>query len=370
MIEFDLQLDRREFSLRAAASVTAQATGLFGPSGSGKTTLLHLLAGLLQPDCGRIVVDGRRLIDVAGRLAIPATERRTGLVFQDLRLFPHCSVRANLLYGRPRGRHRSRRTLATLESIVELLRLGPHMSKRVGVLSGGERQRVAIGRAILSSPALLLLDEPLSSLDRPMRREIIQYLRELRRVESLPMIIVSHELGDLLQLAESLLVMRNGTIVGHGAYDDLLHDEKLDARAAVRDARPINVLEVSVGETDRDAGLTRLTIESRSAGQGGGSVQLFAPPSRESLGAVVAVRLRSQDIALSRSAIGGISIQNQLQATVSRVSQHASKSLVQLRLADGTPLHVEVSPKTVRELELEPGRGTWCLIKSSAVEYL
>ena len=370
MIEFDLHLDRSGFALNAAASVTGQITGLFGPSGSGKTTLLHLLAGLLRPTRGRIVVNGRVLCDLARRIDLPPPARRMALVFQDLRLFPHYSVRGNLVYGQRRRVRSGGATQSRLEAITDLLKLGRLMSRRVSELSGGERQRVALGRAILTSPDLLLLDEPLASLDRPLRREIIAYLRDLQRVCSFPIIIVSHDLTDLLQLTNSLMVMRNGSLVGPGSYGDLLHDAQLDARAALCEPGTINVLEARVGATDAEAGLTALEIGLRGDAADEPGCRLLAPPAHEAPGATVAVQVRSQDIALARSAVSGVSIQNQLPATVARISEYAGKSLVELHLDHSARLQVDVSPKTVRDLELAPGRPVWCLIKSSAVEYL
>lgn len=196
--------------MSAQAEVGAGVTGIFGPSGCGKSTLLALLAGLLRPQSGFLRFDERALIDVSRNIFVPAWQRHCGLVFQEGLLFPHLSVEGNLLYGFRRQPAKER--LFHLPQIVELLQIGPLLARRPAQLSGGERQRVALGRALLSSPRLLLLDEPLSSLDEPLKRQILPYLARIKDEARVPMVYVSHARAELDFLADRVLTMEAGRL--------------------------------------------------------------------------------------------------------------------------------------------------------------
>jgi molybdate transport system ATP-binding protein len=189
-------------------------TGLFGASGSGKTSLINMIAGLLRPDRGTIMIDGETLDDVENGVHVPAYCRRIGYVFQDARLFPHLDVSGNLDYGRRVNRISDDR--AQRERITKLLDIGHLLDRRPGKLSGGERQRVALGRALLSRPRLLLLDEPLGSLDEGRKLEILPYLLRLRDEANVPMVYVSHDAAELRQLATQIVMLRNGRMTAFG----------------------------------------------------------------------------------------------------------------------------------------------------------
>ncbi len=191
MLTVNIEKRLGDFAVTAQFESESGATGLFGPSGAGKTTIVNMIAGLLRPDRGRIVLDGEVLFDQAARIAVPAWRRRIGYVFQEGRLFPHLSVRHNLDYGRWIGGHAA--DPAAFAHVVELLDIGPLLDRRPGKLSGGERQRVAVGRALLMRPRLLLLDEPLASLDAGRKAEILPYLQRLRDEAKVPMVYVSHD---------------------------------------------------------------------------------------------------------------------------------------------------------------------------------
>ncbi len=205
MLDLDITFGRGSFSLRLQAKLTERVIGLFGRSGSGKTTAVHLVAGLLAPQQGRIALDGRTLFSAADRINVPAHRRRIGVVFQDTRLFPHLSVRNNLGYGQRLAPAGDRRF--GLDPIVELLELGSLLDRRPQHLSGGERQRVALGRALLSSPKLLLMDEPFAALDQRLMKQIIPFLQRVRDGVGIPIIYISHEISEVLQLADHLLVL-------------------------------------------------------------------------------------------------------------------------------------------------------------------
>lgn len=202
MLEIDIELRRGRFQRHVRIVEDARVLALTGPSGAGKTSVLYAIAGLLRPVSGRIAIDGRVLFDSQRRIDLPTHRRRIGYVFQDARLFPHCSVRANLLYGR-HGRRGGEAPFG-LDAVVALLGIGHLLDRRPEGLSGGEAQRVAIGRALLSQPAILLFDEPLSSLDRARREELIPWLQRVRDEVKLPMVYVSHTEDDVRRLAHAV----------------------------------------------------------------------------------------------------------------------------------------------------------------------
>ncbi|MCC8938982.1 molybdenum ABC transporter ATP-binding protein [Bradyrhizobium ivorense] len=214
MLRVDVAKQLGEFTLAASFASEGRVTGLFGASGSGKTSLVNIIAGLLRPDRGTIVIDGDTVDDTAAGIHVPTWRRRIGYVFQDARLFPHLDVRQNLDYGRrmngladdPAQRRR----------VVDLLDIGALLDRRPGKLSGGERQRVALGRALLSKPRLLLLDEPLGALDEGRKLEILPYLVRLRDEAGIPMVYVSHDAAELRQLATQIVMLRGGRVTAFG----------------------------------------------------------------------------------------------------------------------------------------------------------
>lgn len=219
MLRIDVSKRLGEFSMDVAFTSDSRVTGLFGTSGAGKTSILGMIAGLTRPDRGTITIDGQTLDDTARSLHVPAHRRRIGYVFQDARLFPQLDVRRNLDYGR----RMNGLALDTSEQdrIVNLLDIGHLLDRRPGNLSGGERQRVAIGRALLSKPRLLLLDEPLGSLDDERKEEILPYLVRLRDEAAIPMVYVSHNTGELRQIASHIVLLKRGQIVASGGVEVL-----------------------------------------------------------------------------------------------------------------------------------------------------
>ena len=200
-----------DFTIDIAFRTDSVATALFGPSGSGKTTVLHAIAGLLRPERGRIVFDGRVMLDTAEGVFVPPYRREVGYVFQDGRLFPHLTVRQNLLFGRYFARRRQHRDDGmTLDNVVGLLGIEHILSRRPANLSGGERQRVAIGRALLAEPCMLLMDEPLAALDAARKAEILPVLERLRDVSRVPILYVSHDVAEVSRIAKTVIVMENG----------------------------------------------------------------------------------------------------------------------------------------------------------------
>lgn len=210
MLEFDLQWRRGDFSLQASARMDDRVTGICGVSGAGKSSLLALIAGLQKPDAGRIVLTDKVLVDTRKNIFLPPENRHVGMVFQDARLFPHLSVEKNLLYGfrrlRPEERH------FTLAEIVALLEIGHLLQRQPRLLSGGEKQRVALGRALLYSPLLLLLDEPLASLDAARKQQILPFLLRIRDELKMPMLYVSHVQEEVRYLTDSIWTVADGQL--------------------------------------------------------------------------------------------------------------------------------------------------------------
>ncbi len=217
MIEILATLKRTNFELDAALQLNQRVTAIFGPSGSGKSTLLGVIAGIIQPDSGRIVVDGDCLFDSEKRINKPVHERRIGLVFQDGRLFPHLDVIQNLSYALhfvPKVQQQFK-----LDHIVQLLEIETLLKQRPHQLSGGEKQRVALGRALLSSPRLLMLDEPLASLDDRLKNQILPFLKLVADEIQIPMIYISHSRKEIMQITSNLIHIQNGKVHSRSVLD-------------------------------------------------------------------------------------------------------------------------------------------------------
>jgi molybdate transport system ATP-binding protein len=220
MIQVDVALNLGAFNLDVAFENGAGITALFGRSGSGKSTTISLIAGLSRPDRGSIVLDGRVLTDTEAHIFVSAYRRRVGLVFQDAQLFPHLSVRQNLLFGRWFA---PKTTIAVpFERVVETLGIGHLLERKPARLSGGEKQRVAMGRALLASPDILLMDEPLASLDTERKLEILPLIESLRDDLSIPIVYVSHAVDEVARLASRVVVLDNGHVVAAGTVEDVL----------------------------------------------------------------------------------------------------------------------------------------------------
>ena len=219
MLRVDIRKALGAIVVEAAFESEGGVTALFGPSGAGKTSLINMIAGLLKPDSGRIELDGETLDDTDRRIHVPAYRRRIGYVFQDARLFPHLSVEQNLDYGR--RMNGLALDAAEHARVAKLLDLEALLQRRPGKLSGGEKQRVALGRALLARPRLLLMDEPLGSLDDERKSDILPYLVRLRDNAGVPMVYVSHDAGEVRRLATQVIRLQGGTIAARGGLEVL-----------------------------------------------------------------------------------------------------------------------------------------------------
>ena len=354
-LDVDMALRLGAFALQARFATGPGVTALFGRSGSGKTSIVNAIAGLIRPQHGRIAVDGAVLFDSDRGIDLPAHRRRVGYVFQEARLFPHLTVRRNLLYGRWFTARSARG--AGLDEVVELLALAPLLERRPNRLSGGERQRVAIGRALLASPRILLMDEPLASLDGARKAEILPFIERLGRELRLPIVYVSHSLDEVARLADSVVLVADGGIAAAGPVAEIL--TRLDLRAHTGRFEAASLLETRVTAHDADYALTRLEHPA-------GSIDV--PRLDLPAGAAVRLRIRARDVAIAVRAPRGLSIRNLLRGRVVELAP-ADSAIVEVRLdMAGTPLLARITRKSAEELELEPGREVWALVKSVALE--
>ena len=347
---------RRLGSFTLAAAFTAPTPGvtaLFGRSGSGKTTLVNIIAGLLAPEEGEVQLGDTVLTDTRRQLAVPAQRRHIGYVFQDARLFPHLTVAGNLRYGLRRAARRPQ--FIGFEEVVALLGLGALLERRPHRLSGGERQRVALGRALLSQPRLLLLDEPLAALDAARREEVLPYLVALRDRLSVPMVYVSHQFEEVLQLATWIVLLESGNVLAHGPVDEISLRPEL--RRIVGPELVGSVLEGLVTRVDAGGGTVDLVI-----GTGTGTLKVSV---REvPVGARVRLQLLARDIILATQPVQGLSVRNALAGTVRDIALDQDESVLVRIDVGGAMVVARITQAARQALRLEPGDAVWALVKA------
>ncbi len=349
----DLHARRGDFELRVAEELELRGiTALFGPSGAGKTTLLQALAGFL-PGTGRIEADG--VVWQDDRRSLPAHRRPVAVVFQDGRLFEHLDVAGNLDFA---ARRADRRGPAVHSSeVVAALGLSALLDRRVDTLSGGETQRVAIGRALLARPRLLLMDEPLVALDRERKATILAMIAELPRRFGLPVLFVSHLVEEIAPVADCLVAVRDGALVGQGPTVAMLERLGADVTGHFEAG---SLLEGHVTRHDEEHALTGVDV---------GAGLLWTPGALHAgVGERVRMRLRSRDVAVSLKRLDGISIRNQLPATVAEIEEEAG-AYAEVRLnCGGAVIRARITRLAVRELGLAPGLPVHALIKTVAFD--
>jgi molybdate transport system ATP-binding protein len=331
-------------------------TALFGRSGAGKTTIINALAGLLKPDRGRIVVGGETLFDSERRIDLPPERRRLGYVFQEGRLFPHYSVRGNLLYGA-----KQQAQGPSFDSVVDLLGIKDLLARRPTDLSGGEKQRVAIGRALLASPQLLLMDEPLASLDAARKAEILPFIERLRDELKLPIFYVSHEVEEIVRLADLLVILEGGRVAAAGPVEELTSRVDLWHLTGRHEAG--SVVRTVLRGHDTTFGLSELAFPG-----GRLRVERLALP----LGTPVRIRIRARDVVLATEKPSHLSIRNAFAGTVTEIAP-ARGPLIDLKLDIGSatepvPLWARITHRACQELQLAPGKPIFALVKTVALD--
>jgi molybdate transport system ATP-binding protein len=355
MLEVDFQHRLGTFELDIHFRAGRGLTALFGRSGAGKTSVVNAIAGLICPEKGRIIVDRSVLIDTERGIRAPAHKRRVGYVFQEGRLFPHLTVRQNLLFGRwfaPR-----RKSSVPFGDVIDLLGISSLLDRRPSRLSGGEKQRVAIGRALLARPRLLLMDEPLASLDASRKDEILPYIERLRDQANVPIVYVSHAIAEVTRLASTIVLISNGRVRAVGPVQEVMGRAELYPMAGRFEAGA--VLTASVARHDERWQLTELT---------GAFGKLTVRRLNAPLGAVLRVRIRSRDVILAAAPPEGISALNVLAGRVEALVPIEDAALeVQLRLGEERLL-ARVTRRSGAALGLVPGRQIFALIKTIAID--
>ena len=343
------------FSLDATFECGAGVTALFGRSGAGKTTLMSAIAGLVRPRKGRIVFDGETLFDSAQRIHVRAGQRRFGCVFQEGRLFPHLTVRQNLTYSRlfNRGSHSPR----DFAHMVDLLGIGELLERRPAQLSGGEKQRVAIGRALLAKPRLLLLDEPLASLDAQRKDEILHYLRLLRDETRIPMVYVSHAVEEVLRLADQVVLLASGRVVARGGVEEVMGRPDLRPASGVFEGGA--VIEARVIGVDTEDGLSTLGFDGGTLTVGNFDAQV---------GETVRVRIRAREVSIALERPQHISIQNILYGKVASVDEPRGSSINVAIAVGAITLRARITRRSARQLALAPGIEVYALLKAVSLD--
>ncbi|MBM9593785.1 molybdenum ABC transporter ATP-binding protein [Roseitranquillus sediminis] len=351
----DVALSHRfkDFALDVAFEAPAGVTVLFGRSGSGKTTVANALAGLLRPQSGRASINGTVLFDTAAGVWLPPHLRRVGYVFQEGRLFPHLTVRRNLLYGRWFARGAA--DGASFERVVRLLGLEHLLARRPGALSGGEKQRVALGRALLSRPQLLLMDEPLAALDEARKAEILPYLERIRDQTEVPILYVSHSVAEVARLATTVVALDRGRVVRAGPAAAVLSDPEAVPTLGVREAGAMLVGRVVRHHPD---GLTEVAL---SAGP------IFMPRLEVEPGVSLRIRIEAKDVIVARGRPEGLSALNILPAEVATVRRGAGGGVIVQFRAGQDLLLARVTRRSADALELIPGAACHLVMKSVAV---
>ncbi|KOF14199.1 molybdenum ABC transporter ATP-binding protein [Ensifer adhaerens] len=344
------------FSIDAAFTSDGGVTALFGRSGSGKTSLINIIAGLMKPDGGRVVLDGDIIADSQRRIFTPVHRRRFGYVFQEARLFPHLSVRHNLAYGRWfAGRSRK---AADMERVVEMLGIGHLLERNPSALSGGERQRVAIGRALLAAPRLLLMDEPLAALDDARKAEILPYLERLRDDAGIPIVYVSHSVSEVARLAQRVVVLEDGRVKASGAAAEVL---SAPAAALATGRREAGVLLEGIVEThDATHDLTTVRVGERL---------IRVPKIEAPQGHALRLHIAARDVMLATVRPEGISALNVLEGTIVELTagEHGS---VDVRVdCGGATIAARITTFSRDALQLSQGKPVHAIIKSVAIDH-
>ncbi|MDK4725934.1 molybdenum ABC transporter ATP-binding protein [Rhizobium phaseoli] len=341
------------FFLDAAFTSDGGVTALFGRSGSGKTSLIRIIAGLARPDEGRVILDGETLTETKARLFVPKNRRRFGYVFQEARLFPHLSVRANLSYGRwfaPRAAGGE-----SFDHVVDLLGIEMLLDRSPAKLSGGEKQRVAIGRALLCSPRLLLMDEPLAALDEARKAEILPYLERLRDQTEIPIVYVSHSIAEVARLANKVVVMRDGRVEAVGPAGDIL-----SRASAAFDRKEAGALLQGIVESF-DARHHLSTVALKSG-------RLHIPGAALAPGTPVRIRIPSRDVMLATARPEGLSALNIVEGKIEQLSRDADGT-VEIQLdCGGDAILSRITALSCERLDLRTGKTVFAVIKTVALE--
>lgn len=357
VLEIDIKLQLGSFLLNIQANVGDGITGIYGPSGHGKTSMLNAIAGLIQPNSGRIILNDVCVYNKEKRINIPVRKRKIGYVFQDTRLFPHLSVLQNLKYGQ---KNDSRHTIH-FDEVVSTLQIQHVLKQKPSECSGGEKQRIAIGRALLSGAEILILDEPFSAVDIALRNNIIPFLHAINRRFQIPMLVVSHDLPDLLSLTDQIVLLKNGAITAFGRFQDLIQNEK--NVELMKDAGLYNVFDLCVFASLPEKNMVLLRSQQNDF-----QVQVLTQSFHQKIEVKKRwkVIMRPEDISISLNPVNQISLRNQIKGTIVNIF---SKDGLSFCVVDaGEKILVEITEASKKNMNLEPGTTVYCLFKSAALK--
>jgi len=349
------------FGLDVAFALHSGITILFGASGAGKTTLLDCIAGLNGPDSGQIAFGETIFFDSDQDINLPTGQRRVGYVFQDLALFPHLSVEANVAYGLAgiRAEERRRRVEGTLDSLgIALLR-----NRHPAQLSGGERQRAALARALVTEPSILLLDEPLAALDLPVRMKIADDLRRLVQDLPIPVLYVTHNRDEVFMLGENLLVLENGKLIAQGTPHQVLSAPRGETVAQLAGFE--NIFDAQVTSIHEKRGTMTCHVHSSEAAT---AIELETPLVRAEVGTKLRVGISAGDILLATTAPVGLSARNILPGRLLSLAQR--DAIILARVDCGVDLSVHLTLGARDSLGLAPGNQVWVIVKTHSCHLL
>ena len=354
ILDVSIKKQMGAFLLDATFRTQSSVTAIFGRSGSGKTSLLRQIAGLVHPDSGHISVDDQMIVDTVHHVQLPAHHRHFGFVFQDARLFPHLTVKQNLDYGRFFAGRRDK--MLDQKHVIGILGIGSLLSRKPHHLSGGEKQRVAIGRALLSSPGLLLLDEPLASLDETRKQEVLLLLERMRDELHIPMIYVSHSVPEVARLATEVVIMKDGRVETVGTASDIINQPSFYEAAARNEAG--SIIEATVKGYEPAHGLLVLELP-------GGT--LFVPGQELAAGQKVRVHIPARDVMISTKLPDGLSALNILSGTIADLSANNSHVFTVLVGCGGSMVAARLTSLSVQRLNLAKGMSVFAIIKTVAL---
>ena len=364
MIRLNFRKRLGNFTLSLDCTLTQKVTAFLGESGSGKSTLLNCISGILTPDEGVLTFGDEVLDDVKARVHQPPEKRRFGCVFQEGNLFPHLTVEQNIRYGEPSRKRASRLKNAPtdLRKVIDTLEIGTLLKRYPHQLSGGQRQRVAIARALAMEPRLLLMDEPLASLDTGLKNRILPYLRHVKEAFDVPMLYVTHAISEAMAIADEAFLLSDGEITASGEPHQLL-----TAPAALPIAQLTgveNILSLPIACSDKASGITALQI---------GGQRIVVPYTDESrlqgMSQEVPIAIRAEDIIISLKPNLPISARNILKGTIHEIRQVADRTLLTIDV-EGHPLSVKITHDAREQLQLREGMSCYCVIKANAINLL
>ncbi|WP_075589706.1 molybdenum ABC transporter ATP-binding protein [Labilibacter marinus] len=358
-LHIQASLELPGFSFEVNEVFSSGITGLFGHSGAGKSTFLQCISGVVSPHQGEISIGEHKLFSSSKGINVPTYKRKVGYVFQDGRLFPHYTVEKNLKYGTRFVKDKKGKV--DFNQVVEMLEISNLLHKKPSDISGGERQRVAIGRALLTSPEVLLLDEPFSALDQKLRKQVIPFISKVAEFLDIPVLLVSHDLPDILKLTDRLCLVKGGNVISHGNYEDLILDTSLFNILPVSET--LNVIKLEVKHISQEDGI--ITLNGFGANRKL-NILLETETRKYKKGDLAKVFLKPDDIILSSKLVEDISFRNSLKGSIVKVIFDEARVLVVVDC--GFIILAEVSKASFIQMGLYNGQVIYCNFKTLALD--